>query len=289
MKANLRYSLSTAFLSFSLQNRYEYDEFAIKYYPHFGAFQKVIQTLRKLGFRVILDQSVPHSIRPMYRYGKWGLLECRLHVFPRGFDIKFYQNVNIINGNGGQYDFNRGALMPYLVHKQMELTINRLLESVNAVFKSSVTVVDRPYLATDAIVQHFQQSSFTKNKIQSVEEIESTMREYDFKFNSEDRDGKIIKCGETKYFRCGITGRLYRGIVYHNINNMWWVLINDTTYRNVAAFHLFDPRPDDYARRRFKTGQPPKSYIETQEALQNASPKALRKALKAKSLLTLNH
>jgi hypothetical protein len=55
-----------------------------------------------------------------------------------------------------------------------------------------------------------------------------------------DRDGKELKNQEVKYFRCQQTGRLKRGIISHNINNMWWVVVNKGEIQNIANFELFD-------------------------------------------------
>ena len=67
--------------------------------------------------------------------------------------------------------------------------------------------------------------------------------------NARDRDNKRIENGQVKYFR-DRHGRLARGQVYHNINNMWWVVLNETAYNNVACFDLFDPTPEDFEKRR---------------------------------------
>jgi hypothetical protein len=69
---------------------------------------------------------------------------------------------------------------------------------------------------------------------------------------AKDRDGKTIANGQMKYFRDKSLGCLMRGQVYHNINNMWWVVLNETKHTNIASFELFDPTPDDYKKRRYK-------------------------------------
>lgn len=58
-------------------------------------------------------------------------------------------------------------------------------------------------------------------------------------YNCRSKDGNHIKNGEIKYFY-DRNRKLQRGIISHNINNMWWVILNNYEYRNVASFELFD-------------------------------------------------
>jgi hypothetical protein len=60
-----------------------------------------------------------------------------------------------------------------------------------------------------------------------------------------------IENGQVKYFR-DYHGYLCRGVVFHNINNMWWVKLNEFNYTNIADFRLFDPTPEDFMKRRAK-------------------------------------
>lgn len=41
-----------------------------------------------------------------------------------------------------------------------------------------------------------------------------------------------------------------RGTVYHNINNMWWVVINDFSYTNNACFELFNIDTEENRQRK---------------------------------------
>ena len=56
-----------------------------------------------------------------------------------------------------------------------------------------------------------------------------------------DRDNNPVYNGQIKSF-CDEygDGKVRKGKVYHNINNMWWVITDPMTVRNVASFHLFD-------------------------------------------------
>lgn len=97
------------------------------------------------------------------------------------------------------------------------------------------------------------------------------MSDYDAKHNSTDRDGNQIVCGQLKYFFDN--RKLQKGIAYHHINNMWWVITNERiTPRNIASFHLFDYIP----------GTPLKQPL-TREQKINRLNAELQKALSAQN------
>ena len=100
----------------------------------------------------------------------------------------------------------------------------------------------------------------------------------EYEANGTDRDGNILRNGETKYFR-DRSGYLLRGKVYHNINNMWWVLLADGKVRNVACFDLFDLKETDF-RGRKKEHRPPKEYTERKRQLSLCSIKEPENELK---------
>lgn len=54
-----------------------------------------------------------------------------------------------------------------------------------------------------------------------------------------DRDGKTLLNGQRKSFP-DIKGKIRSGIIYHNINNMWWVIASKYERFNIAGLHLFD-------------------------------------------------
>lgn len=97
-------------------------------------------------------------------------------------------------------------------------------------------------------------------------------------YNGLDRDKKVLRNGDIKYFRHW-NGYLYRGRIYHNINNMWWVIVDKYTVRNIAAFDLFDLGPEDFHGRQ-KRPVIPKEYQERRKAIEATSTKELVNELK---------
>jgi hypothetical protein len=61
-------------------------------------------------------------------------------------------------------------------------------------------------------------------------------------YNTQDRNKNILKNGHTKYFY-DYQGKLSRGEVHHNINNMWYVISKKEIF-NIACADLFDYQPN---------------------------------------------
>lgn len=252
-----------------------------KKWSHYGILHRLLNFLRSRGWCVMNDDSVDKIIRKDHFYGKKGNLEFVCHRYPRGFEFEFYQDIVFENAHGGKYDFDRFNKMPYIV-KLVYLNETRRMKS----FLESLGCVDisKPVyeLAEGKIKQHF------------IESWHHPQESMDFKLsdldgqtcrhnNGIDRDKKVIRNGEVKYFRCSISGRLLRGKVYHNINNMWWVMLNKYNYRNIADFELFDVH-NFFGLKRLKQDKKPKEYLDKKEKLQQSSNKELLNELKRRGI-----
>ncbi len=78
-------------------------------------------------------------------------------------------------------------------------------------------------------------------KVECLNDIKLSIKpdSYDWISNSNHKNKKKIICGETKYFYDYYTRRMFNGVVWHNINNMWWV-ISGGKLKNICANDLFD-------------------------------------------------
>ena len=101
-------------------------------------------------------------------------------------------------------------------------------------------------------------------------------------YNGRDRDGKTLRNGEIKYFRY-YDGYLRRGRIYHNINNMWWVIANKTEVRNVACFELFDLTPEDKRGRKARA-KIPEEYTARRKAIGETKTKELISELRRRGV-----
>ena len=100
---------------------------------------------------------------------------------------------------------------------------------------------DYSFTAEEYIINNLKTNSHIHGKVTCLEDIKKSITEdsYDYQHNSNDANNKKIICGELKYFYNYYNRRMFCGIVWHNINNMWWVIVNGVKY-NVASFNLFD-------------------------------------------------
>lgn len=166
--------------------------------------------------------------------------------------------------------------MPYLIKKQFILIcaiISEFLEN----FAENKTISEYRS-AKDQIKFNYVNSCHHPQKDMNfnLSDLNGTTCEHSY--NNADRDGKTIFNGDFKYFR-DYNGYLACGTVYHNINNMWWVIVNDNDIKNIADFELFDISDSDY-RKRVKKGKPPQKFTEKMEVLSQCSVKELRRELK---------
>lgn len=158
------------------------------------------------------------------------------------------------------YD-DRSVKLNYLDSKRIELEISKFLKPYPE------KEIVKEFKGAEFIINNKKESwhSHHKEKLDELglEGVKFQMSDYDLKsYNSKDKNKKQIECGEEKYFYNGKS--LQKGLVYHNINNMWWILCGGEV-RNKASFELFD-----YA------GQPKRKPL-TEEQKINRLEQELRK------------
>lgn len=243
-------------------------------FSHYKLYRQVLDYLGSIGFYVSEDKEIKKrypSLSKDRNRGRYGNLEFKSERYPAGFKIEFFQNVVFENPHGGEYDSNKLEKMPYLVRKQFELTIKKISKFL---IDKGIPNTTKPVYknAKAKIKQHYVESLHHPQK--DINFLLSDLDGQTFEpYNSKDRDGKIIHNGEIKCFR-DYNGYLYRGKIYHNINNMWWVIINANEIRNIASFEFFDLTPDEY-RGRKHIERIPESHKNKRNELSAATSKEL--------------
>ena len=250
-------------------------------YPHFGTLHRLFNMLRAEGFTIENDAEVAKCIRDDYFIGRHGDLELYAHRYPAGFEIMFFQNIVIENRNGGRYDFDKFQKMPYMIR----LRFMKYRDKIIALLKSVEDLKDEskadPRLAEEWIKCRYVESCHHEQKNTDFD-LRSLDGQTQEPYNGLDRDKKTIRNGEIKYFR-GRNGYLYRGRVYHDLNNMWWVIINKFEVKRVAAFELFDLAPGD-KRGRIAPLRIPPEYISRKQAVSQSATKELVAELRKRGL-----
>ncbi|MGF9644073.1 hypothetical protein AAIH69_13785 [Paenibacillus sp. MABNS29] len=192
-------------------------------------FLRMLDMMRNRGFVIgsdpRIDRDYPILSKDRFAGNKGELLFVG-EKYNCGAKLEFYQEINVENPNGGRYDFNKFEKMPYLLQKRFLVEV-RYMEQF--LLEEGFVCDSEPVLKT----------SYDK----VFHELNSPSRHWSSEnlpdYNALDKDGIRINNGEVKYFR-GRKGTLMRGTVYHNINNMWWVIVNKDYYTNLASFELFD-------------------------------------------------
>jgi hypothetical protein len=190
---------------------------------------KIFDTMRNRGFYVGSNPRIDKDYACLSKdnfAGNKAELRFEADKYPAGFKLEFYQEVNTINRYGGRYDFNKFKMMPYLIKMRFLVEIKYIKELLVAEgYEDQSDVI--PKTAYEKVMKelHSPDRHWNSDNLPN--------------YNALDKDKKRLSNEEIKYFR-DRKGVLMRGTVYHNINNMWWVVVNKDYYTNLASFELFD-------------------------------------------------
>lgn len=185
---------------------------------------RVIRHLRARGFVIHPDRDVPKLIRNGHHIGGKGDLRVYLECWGRRISIEFYQELVTQNANGGRYDFDKRQKMPYLIGKQYELERTKLAAALGLSLELETRGRGMPFIEK------------SRRDLCAFQGRDMYARIKDY--NARCADGTLLQDGDTVYWRDERDGRLRRGQAWHNINNMWWVLLPCGDVRNVPAFLL---------------------------------------------------
>lgn len=257
---------------------------------HYPILHRLLNFMEGRGFDVGRDPDIEKNYKILTKdhwYGRKGDLEFKCHRYPAGWKIEFFQNVVFKNKCGGFYDFNKYEKMPYMVKL---LFLNECRHIAKFLINQGVDNRSRPHYkrAEDRIKEHIVTRQFDV-KFKSPSEFnlgDHVCSSAGYANNRTDRDGKEIQNGQIKYIR-HYDGRLRRGRVYHNINNMWWIVFDEFDYSNEACFYMFDPTPEDFKARRLKKDVKPKEYLLKKEKLKEASSRELINELKRRGRVAI--
>lgn len=230
--------------------------------------QAVFEVMRARGFEIGSDPRIDRDYPILsndHFAGSKGDLLFEAKRYRIGAEIKFYQELNTEHRSGGRFDFDKFQMMPYLLKKQFLLETRYIKEKL---LEEGYEDQSEPTLkaAHDKVMYELNRS----DRHWSSDNLPD--------YNALDKDGRRLNNGEIKYFR-DRKGVLMRGTVYHNINNMWWVIVNKDCFRNLGSFELFDldAKPENKIRKLVsKSGfhNPKSRFIPTEEQLKGWRKKA---------------
>lgn len=259
IKVDIRFGYKNPFLSVCILGEnpnIRWDK--VHNWVHHHLYCAALHTMRNKGAKVGKDPRIEKDyprLNQYHGYGNWHGLEFRSNIHMGEFAFEFFQNVTASeNPNGGYFDFDKYKKFPYLMRIRLKVAINAIIAVLKPLCDATITFTDVTDKAEERILRSYQESCHKKYDL-SLSDAQLNLTDYDLCQNNKDRDKKEIKCGEFKYFY-GCDGYLHRGIVYHNLNNMWWVIENDITLRNKACYEFFD-----------RTNEPIRKFLNPEEKL----------------------
>lgn len=210
---------------------------------HYNLWKTTLKYFSSRGFIVGKDPDIEKNYTCLSKDHAYGIkngLEFVSRRYPTGFIFEFFQNeTKPENSNGGRFDFDKYNKMPYRLKLTLKNECNRLAnycEELGIIINFN----SEPKFAIEKIIKDNNTNPHIHGKIKDVSELKYKIGVHNSQYNSSDKNKKQIICGETKWFYCNYSRRLLKGIAYHNINNMWWVILNDTSLRNIVSSDLFD-------------------------------------------------
>lgn len=221
------------------------------------AFRAICKLLKRRGFSVVRDPRIERDyklIGKWHRYGRKGDLEFKAEIFPRGFKFEFFQNLVVENKNGGEYDFDKLAKMPYLIRKQWELTAKKILAKLEAMGFVLERNVKSPVHDPLAYFNDRWDTQYERSRgIHRFARDETgwpTRSELGCMANGRDRDGVEIHHGDIRYFR-NPKGYLMRARVYGGINGIWMAIYGPgaSDWTSKGHYDLFTCRPTEVPRK----------------------------------------
>lgn len=208
--------------------------------PHGGedwnAYKAIRVLFKENGFRFHQDPDIKKRYRCLAKThfaGSRRGVHFTSHIYPAGFEYSFYEDVIRDNPNGGKYHFDKMAKMPYLRRLAVQLIRRKVIG----------------WLLENGFQDHSGKNPSDADEwIRAHRESLEDFQGHDFyvrekpSYNTEDGDKRTLRDGDLRYFR-DYSGHLLRGLVYHHINNMWWVKVSPFEARNIGAHDLFSYDP----------------------------------------------
>lgn len=222
----------------------------------YETFNRIQHALEEVGFTFGADPRIERDYSCLSKWHRQGQrstcageIFVKAETFPVGCRFEFYQQVNIVNQNGGQYDFDKRQKMPYPIGKAFELAL-RAVRAHLAERGFTETIKTRsPNPDPLAWFNDHWDSEYDrrrgKHRFERDETGWPTVEEIGKRCWGVTPEQPLIEQGGVRYFR-DHNGRLLRGRCYGGINGMWTVVYGpgprDFTSCSRGELFLCDPR-----------------------------------------------
>lgn len=214
--------------------------------PHHGKWLQIIRFLRRRGWNIGENGYYKSNYKCLSKYHKIGFKKdcvCLMEIGGAFIRVEFGNTKNLWHDMPQNFwdspTDSRYTPLSYLEEVRVKLEVKKLMNFCSK-YGHELIVEDKDLSPEQRIIQKLKVNTHIHGKVTCLNDIKAAIKEdsYDYLHNSNDKNKKKIICGQLKYFY-DYNRRLSCGIVWHNINNMWWVICGGKL-RNVAAFDLFD-------------------------------------------------
>jgi hypothetical protein len=218
--------------------------------PHKNKWLAIIRFLKRRGFKVTENAYYKKQYECLSPYHKIGYkkdIVMLMEINCGRIDVEFGNIQNLWKDKPQNFwndpSDDRHTKLTYLEGLAVKLEIKKLMQFCDK-YNHEFVPEDSSFNPEEYIINKLNINSHIHGKVTCLNDIKKSIAEdsYDYTHNSTDANGKKIICGENKYFYDYFTRRLSVGVAWHNINNMWWVIVNNRKY-NIACFNLFDFDP----------------------------------------------
>lgn len=214
--------------------------------PHYKEWINLISFLKRRGFAITQNSYYVKHAECLSKYHKFGVknnVHLLMEIYNSGMKLEFGNERNLWDDTQSFWSYKsnkRYSPTTYLEDKAVQLeilkTLNRFKEKGFIYLPNSNDRND-----IEEIIYDNNQNKHIHGEIACLDDIGRAIKKdsYNYNQNSWDKNKKRLTCGDIKCFYDYSTRRIFMGKAYHNINNMWWVIVNGKRY-NKVSFDLFD-------------------------------------------------
>lgn len=278
---------NSIFISFEKRG----DNFTLKV-PHYKKWLEIIKFLRNRGWNIGENKHYKEHYSCLSKYHKIGFkggMALLMEIKSNGIDIEFGDIKNLWKDMPQSFWSNkldeRYSKLTYLEEIAVKLEIKKMIDFCSK-YQLERIQTNENLTPEQRIIHDNKTNPHVHGKVECLNDIKLAITEasYNYKSNSDDKNKKKIICGETKYFY-DYNNRLSYGVVWHNINNMWWVIAGGVL-RNIVCWELFDyeaglpkrkPVDENKINKLLKSFESKRDYRRCM-AIQKYSQKTLKKA-----------
>jgi pentatricopeptide repeat protein len=214
--------------------------------PHYKKWLNLIRFLKKRGFKVGENAYYKAQYGCLSQYHKIGFkrdVALLMEINRDSIKLEFGHIKNLWRDMPQSFwsdpSDDRYASLTYLEGIAVKLEIKKAIIYLQK-WADEFEHRNKELSPVKALLKRKAESCHSKaTSLEEIkDEVENGTNRYNWNNNSWDKHKKRIRCGEVKYFY-DYDRRLCCGTVWHNLNNMWFVICGNKL-RNVASFDLFD-------------------------------------------------